>query len=664
MPILPRPAWRLLAVAALLAAGWAVLRHALPAEAPPRTTTITDLSAPPVRDLLDLNAPPGGAPVELTGPYPSFVVPASGKGLAVRSLVLRIRPLRPLDPHRFMLVVTAASGPGAGYEMYYMGHYRGLVRQDGRLTAVTWHLPVAAERCRVELEVPRFTLLGFVLGVDEGPLFRLDSVEVTEGKVPPAPASAGALHSPARTLAAALLLAVLLLGLGWVWPAARLTPGRARGLLVAALALTGVAVLCLLPPFQGPDEEAHWKSGLSWVRPGVQTEPALFNLCEALDAKHIAFHPERPFPPPALQAPPTTEGMLHDEWDRVNYAHPLTYPAVGAVSLLFPRVETTPEALLFYHLCRALPLAALAGLLWLTNRAGLLGYTALAFLASPLLLQQSVIITSDTLPNLGAVAACLLWAARMRRPDGRLTAALVAVCLLATAAKPPVYAGLLLLPMFFLPWRKVPHLKLLLALAATATLPVLWAMGRYGFAPAATLTSPTQLADFLSRCRLLLEESAGPIEWFRPLGWLDTGLSERHETLIHASLAAGLALDLLTLGPGLVRGLRRNPGRTAALAAALAANAGAVFLGFCLVMYSTYNHQDTDRIHGIQQRYFFPPLILILLLPPALAVAPTDGGRWAGTAARVAAAVGLALMGVLLLARHVELIADLLTRYW
>jgi hypothetical protein len=669
MPPISRTAWRLLALAGLAALVWVCLRLVLPRAAPLQTTRVTELR-PPVRDLVDLRAHPGaGGVVELTGASPSFVVPTSPapRGMrepAIRSLAFRFRLLRPLDVRPFMLFVTPAARPPLAATPVYVDQYRGIVRQDGADVKVTWHLPVAAASCRVRLAVPTFSLLGFDLPAEPGPLFRFVQIDVTEEASTPrwedAPGSPLLLG---RTLAAALLLAIVLLGVGWVWPAARLTSGRARGLLVGMVGLSGVAMLCLFPPFQGPDEYLHWMTGLSWFRPDAGGEPALFNLSETLEARRVAFRPDRPFPPQALHAPPSAEGLQREDWV-VHYATPVTYPAVGVVSLLFPHVETTSEALLFYYLCRALPLAVLVGLLALANRAGLMGYTALTFLASPLLLQQTVIITSDTLPNLGTVAACVLWAARLRRPDGRLTTALVAVCLATVAAKPPVYAGLLLLPLFFLPWRRVPYLKTGLAVVTAATLAAVWALGRGGVRAAATLTDPDQLKDFLDRCRGLVEGSAGLIEWFRPLGWLDTGLSERHEALIYASVAAGLALDLVTLGPGLARGLLRTPGRAAALACTLLVNTAGAFLGMCFVMYVTYDHSGAGGIYGIQQRYFFPPLIAALLLPPALAAPPPDGGRGGGAPARAAAAVGLALMAVLLLARHVELIGDLLTRYW
>jgi hypothetical protein len=460
------------------------------------------------------------------------------------------------------------------------------------------------------------------------------------------------------------LVWALVLAAQILWPAARVGGERTRTALLVLVACSAAVLLFLLPPFQGPDEWAHWKAALLRFRHDAPSEAALFNLPEALDSFPVRARSENPFESQRLLSPPSGAGVPEPRRGYVDYANALTYPFVGLVGLLFPRVETTAEALLFYYLCRALPAAALLGLLFRANRAGLLSWTGLTFFSSPLVLQQFVVLTSDTVANLGTVLAVLLFAARRGKPDWRRTLALWLVCLAAAAAKPPLYAGLLLLPLWFVPYHKVPAAKLTVPLAGAA----LVVLGVLGFlwrlrGSLRALGQPGGASQFLEACRYLVEVKVGRLSsWFEPLGWLDTYFGEEHLWLIRVGVLLALVLDLVLVVPGLVRGCFRSWGRVSALAGTVAAHALIAFLVPAWIYYYNFGSPTLFGVDNVQVRYLFSAVMLALMLP--MAFAERKPGEEEGRLRVAAGSAALALMPLVLFARQVELAVDLLVRYW
>jgi hypothetical protein len=580
-----------------------------------------------------------GRSARAAAPNASFFVEPSTSDRRIGGLTLRVRPSRLFPPHAFLAspLVPADEAQGSGPHFILKAARRGVVEAERGDWVVRWRLAWPASLVLVD--------------VPEGAEFRLVALDVAEQPPPP-----GALARAALGLASLAMGLAAVLAAQALWPAARLTGRAVRGALLALVACGAVAVLFLLPPFQGPDEWIHWKTALALYRPGAEAEPALYFLPDALDPGYkVRFRPENPFEPDRLFAAVTREGP-RGQAARVAYANPLTYPAVGAVGLLFPRVETTAGALVFYYLCRAVPAAALLGLWWYANRAGVLGYTGLVLFSAPVVLQQATVVTPDTVPLLGAVLAGVLFAARWRRPDGRLTAGLWAACLLAAAAKPP-FAGLLLLPLVFLPWRKLsPRLAAALAAGAVAAAALAVALlpARYQ----TVLLDPGQASAFLGRTWELLTSPEWLTAPFEPLGWLDTYLNPRHRELVLLSAGAALLLDAAAFGPALLRGARAAPGRALGAAAALLAAVVSVFLLTALPLFVEMAQPDAHLL-GFQPRYLLPAAALAVMLPLALDPDAAAPGRW-----RPVDGAALAVLPLLFAARLVELARDLLFRYW
>lgn len=618
---------------------WLALRLLMPAELATTTYAITDLDSPSIRHQSDLTFDRATSTATAAGNRPTFLLAARSDSTGIREVRLRLRPLRTFDFFAFR-AATPTPAEIADDELgwdTFREVSRGVARVDGESVSIAFFLPTALARCRIEL--PRTSA------------FRLDEIAVIETDRDK--------HDIGRILTAAGLAGALSLAASLLWPGIRLTEKRLRSLLRGFITCSGFALLFLLPPFQGPDEWKHWKMALALWRPDAEQEIALFNLPETLDALRVPYRAEEQFGAARLNALPAATGQERARW-HVGYATWLSYPAVGLVSLIFPHVVTISQALTFFYLCRALPLFALVWLLRRADQAGLLGLTALTLFSSPLFLQQTVVITADTLPNLGTIAAAILFARCWREPTTRRVSALAAVCIATVLAKPPVYAPLLLLPQFFVPWRRIAHPRIvggLLVLSVGAVLTMLtWLMPQY--VPA--FESVGKCQAFVAGCGELVTRFNWLTGWFGPLGWLDTIPTGRHQALIAASVIAAILYDL-TLAIPLLRKANGFGVAGPWLLVALAANALFVFLSLCAIMYVVESEPGLPLIRGVQMRYLFPPLLLILLLPLSLftpkEAPPSLRPRWPEAAA-------MGVIPMLFFARQVECACELLVRYW
>jgi hypothetical protein len=663
-----RPGFLLLLLAGVVAArqGWLTRWGRRPVSVSTRQFVLKDA---PFTFVRGLTLDPEAGTVKATGPFPAFALArAPGPpGQAIASLALSLTPLGPFNPNDFVLFFTPAAGTvwrtpdGSRVE-------RGRVEDRPGGLRVLWNLSEPAVTVGVSLP--------------PGASFRLDRLEVTETDAWGARGFRG--------LALALLVPGLLVGLGLLaarafWP--RLAPEAVavKQFLLLGLLFGSAVTVFLLPPFQGPDEWVHWRTALALYRPDFTAEPELTNLESILGAERVRFRAENQFHPDRLRAPPGRSGPV-PAGPRVAYANPLTYLAVGVVALAFPHVETVREALVFYYLCRMVPLAVLFALLFAANRRDRLPYTAIIFFSSPLVVQQYTAVSADTVPNLATLAAALLLLGLWRRPSARGLGLLAVLCLVGALAKPPALAGLLLLPCLCLRLGSRRPKMAVVILAGLAVLAAgLLALGAAGSAArqvlpggeaAATSDYGRQLAfvqtgaglrTFLAACANRLRGQQWLVGWFQPLGWVDTGLSEYHLNLIRMSVWVAVLLDAVELGPALLAGARRGKGRAALLAVTLAAVW--LFLLSCLlfIFYLLETPPGALTVVGLQTRYLIPAAILTLLLPLAVASEGENAGP-AGPARQewlaLNRAVALGLLPLLLAARQVELTTDLLLRYW
>jgi hypothetical protein len=154
----------------------------------------------------------------------------------------------------------------------------------------------------------------------------------------------------------------------------------------------------------------------------------------------------------------------------------------------------------------------------------------------------------------------------------------------------------------------------------------------------------------------------------RPAAWFqhEMYLNYRHDFLTEISLGVAIVLDLMCLGPGLVSGAWKKKGMAVLTLATVVVTA--VFLGYatCLVLYLVDAEPEASKIPGFQIRYLFPAVMVGLFLPLVLLEDPPANYKARPRAFVPSLAQGLALgfLPFLMLARQVELVTDLLIRYW
>jgi hypothetical protein len=705
--VVPNPAdqaghphrWSMLAVAAFLLAVLLMLARFWPptSAVPLQTVNVTQWNALP---NLQTHLHALDDPRELEIRLPDrFLVFGNWPGRAVRSLELEITPLSPYALDRTLLFYIengsnwlsfiaqdpSLLGESGAFEPLTEGDSD--IRRRVQRAHVTWengraslrfHLREPAvwlklvfpQECRVRLESLRV---------------HLENRDAPEGQ---------ARWYPLLVQLACLGLAgwLILLIAAQLWPGVRTINLKrvligVQGMLLALTAL-------LLPPFQGPDENRHWLAAMVYFRPThalavqnrvageeqtmvVPREMILGQLPELLDALRPRWKVDQPFHPAVLRRP--GEPIEFQKEGGAGYANPLTYLFVGLVAAWFPTVSTLPEALCLFYLCRMLPIFFWVGLLLYAERRGWLTFTLLTLLSLPLWLQQAVVVSSDTVALLGALAACLLFVVCRKEGGWRPQAALWAVTLVAFAAKPPL--ALPLLPLFAFPWRKLPVKWLTIPWAILTA----GAIGWYGlhFGIALIEKSRHELEGKLQgRLQRVLDGRATKTfldqvehrfnydrveaarEFYQPLGWLDTPLADWHHVLIAAALVLALLADAVERWRSWYRAARDYWGQLLALWALVVAHALALVLGMCLIMYVTHTATEIGetRMAGVQMRYFFPALIIACIVP--FGIRPRAGNSPAPAPRGPVVNLLPCIILTLTLARGVALTLDLLFRYY
>jgi hypothetical protein len=494
------------------------------------------------------------------------------------------------------------------------------------------------------------------------------------------PGSQTPLTGQVRRLGVTLLLAALALGaLQMLWRPVFDKPQAVKKILMGGIAVSGALLMFLLPPFQGPDESMHWKTALAHSRSRAHEEPALLLLPEQLKANDIPFCLDQKFDPRLLQAAPLAPEPAGKP--PVAYATRLSYPMVTAVSLFFPRVQTTQEALVFYYCCRALPLAVLLLLLWVAIHSFEVPFLALMFCSLPLALQQFMVVSTDTALNLGTAGAALLFLRLRREWAWQPCLLLAALCLYMSACK-PVVAGLLLLPLWHFPWRKLPRPRLTAPVLIVAGLAaagavvwfvmrqVVWSNGLPGAElreeKLALLQTGAGWRAFWSVYSAYMLDLRFARNWTSHLGWLDARLDPHHLTYIELSIPLALLLDVWQYHGRAVGVLRGRKALLAKLLAVIAAQALVMSLWISALMYVANTPLGSPLLIGMQARYLFPAMLAALLLPVLL----VDGlpepppGPLRQKARLAAGSLAAAAIALLMLGRIVALFTDMTARYW
>ena len=468
-------------------------------------------------------------------------------------------------------------------------------------------------------------------------------------------------------------------------------PRTIKTVLILALMVSLVIITFLLPPFQGPDENAHWMLGLKFYRSNIANEPATYYLPDTLETGYIPFHFSTKFrsarlgggnsrPSADAHAMAASHEYLVGQYP---YARIFSYPVTFVMSLLFPVVDTTQGALQLFYLCRLVPAVLIVGLLYALNRRYELPYTAWFFFSLPLVAQQSVVISADILLNTGSVLA-VLWFLKLRK-DYRwaLMLALCGLCLWITASK-FIAVSVLLLPLLLIPYRRLPRVKTLmvLALMLIMSVPVVYSLGgvvlaairEWGSVANRTAEIEQQIAfvrttagieTFLLAALRYATQALSFEAWSGPLGWVDTRLTARHLSLIAVSGWLAIFLDVWAYGPQVLRLVRTRAGEMTALVGMAVGGLCFATVADAALFYLMTTPVGGDAIASMMMKHLFPAAIVGLLLPLAvLGPAAHDVDSSMAWPMMIANTLAVVILPLLLFARNIELAIDLLIRYW
>lgn len=565
--------------------------------------------------------------------------------------------MQELTEHRPIILQYITAGmPYFDDDVIHSKSIRPAIERESSQTTMTWHLPHDATSFRLliapdcRFEIRHIQLAG--LNPDE------------------------AWWHLCRQVLAVLCLAVSFsLFLHWLSQYLRLLSGWYRSpaaISLTWLAVQGVVMIWLLPPFQGPDENRHWKTAVEFFRRDGQEGSALYRLPVLLDAESPRWRSEIPYRPNnALSA--LEESRPRAETVKVTYTKHWGYPTVGLVSLLFPPVATLNEALLFFYACRLVNLACLLVLVAYAWKLGVGSWTLVTFLSFPLVLQQCVIVSTDTVHNLGTFWAVLLFCRQRQQGSTWNWWLLLLVSFLVVAAKPPIYLMILFLPAWFLPWQQLRQARYWVPalLGGVALLAVgiwyLWyivdgsgmQLGNEARAQLQYVLTGSGLTQFIQAAMDYPYRFLNPESWFRPLGWLDTNLSGLHMALLWLSFWIAVMLDIGTLFSRLkVTGVQPLLGALPVIAGS-AVSGIFVWWSLALVMYLTISGYQSTGIVGMQVRYMVPVIFLFLLWPIACVSQATIPAKTSGLVCWAGC-----LLCIIALVRAGLLALDLQLRYW
>ncbi|HQR07908.1 MAG TPA: DUF2142 domain-containing protein [Gemmatales bacterium] len=379
------------------------------------------------------------------------------------------------------------------------------------------------------------------------------------------------------------------------------------------LGLHGVLMIWLLPPFQGADENRHWKQAVSLFRNDGQPGSILYRLPVILDAESPRWRSEVPFHAANLHAMPEI-ARERAENSGVGYVKHWGYPIVGLVSLLFPPVRTLNEALIFYYTCRVIALVILLAIVLCLWRWGLGSWTLVTFLSFPLVMQQCTVVSTDTVLNLGTLLAVLLFKRHQLVNRKASWLALFLVCCLVVITKPPIYLAMLILPAWFLPWSKllrptiwIPSLLGFIVIAALG-LWYLWhivdsegmALGEQARKQLHYVFTGPGFVQFVHAAMEYPHRFLNPSYWWGPLGWLDTNLAELDRALLWVSLIVAFILDIVRWINWLRAQVLSSLWNLIEPIIVCILNLLLVWWSLALVMYLTITPSQSDSIVGMQ----------------------------------------------------------------
>jgi hypothetical protein len=479
-------------------------------------------------------------------------------------------------------------------------------------------------------------------------------------------------------------------------PAERLLAGGGRAILLLFLIL-GTLFTFFLPPFQVPDEVAHWETAVyrSEIFPGRDRPvcSASYALPVVLDVDSVRFHPENKFHTGNFEKLAAAKPVCAQF--PMGYGTTWTYFPVALLHWLFPSAHRDARiALRLFYASRALHGIFLAFLAWRLLRAAERRAGASAFevryilivMLSPLYVQQAFAVSADVIVNAFAMSAATLLVAGLGVGGvDMLLFTLIGAAGLTT--KPIILPVALLVPLAVVwsapalpPVGASPfdvHKKRILAAIAVALTALTLAYVLFGVSAEGL---DMHLPDVDARAQVAFARAhprvaGGAIlgrmgdlwrlsKYVAPLGWHDTPVSPAVVGLWDGTFLVHLAVGVYLL----FRVLRRRRDerrllRSLMMPALLLLGLASSAFVTVFVLYCTWTRVGAHVVMGVQQRYFLPHLVVALAVVSGLT---RDEDATAMPSPRAAFLSGALVLGLVALSvAYVVLIAtDLAVRYW
>jgi hypothetical protein len=444
-------------------------------------------------------------------------------------------------------------------------------------------------------------------------------------------------------------------------------------LLVGAFIVLGSVSAFIVPPFQNPDENAHWTAGLtrSYWMAGFEIPPCTRELAlGSLFPREPGDLADQARVPAGLYAKSFAfEGGCKP--NPVYYGSAISYPAV-TVALMGKWVMGS-QPIHTFLLARLLSGALVSLCLILFARQALASsekvpmvasLVVTAFFLSPIALQQSFAVSTDCVFFSAAtlLSSYLMTGKTWTRVDW-IVFGIVATVAIATL---PVLIPFLLSAALFFRERFTMRVALLGALAL-------------GGLALVVVDSPIKIAKDLQQLSqrpvetiwLWLSESIGVAfdigSWIGRLGWLDYVSSQTTLVLYYVVLASVVGLSVFAYQDSNVSAKRvemhEPPNVTVAdLLFVVCWLVSLILTAFCFYGVAAKSHASTDL--GLQGRLFVPHLVLLAVFLLRF----TERRSWSDSRSLVvlswARENGHLFIGWILLCYSVSRSMDTLVRYW
>ncbi len=379
-------------------------------------------------------------------------------------------------------------------------------------------------------------------------------------------------------------------------------------LLFLGLFLIGISITVFLPPFQGPDEAAHWKTAInqaSVIFPECSFEKSLPNFFES---NRIVWHSQEKL---ALAKFSELNSLRETCKTRdVAYSNVFSYPTVLVSAALTWWMPSNPWTAVFrFYLSRLLGGVAFLLIVSQVLRRGF-SLPLFLFVASPLLLQQVFTVSGDTVVLLFVgYSILLLQSSKVCKFLGYEIYILGLLGVGVAANKPTILPVLFFMALFS---RKKGQNSLgILYLLLMASVFLFLRNDSISLATTESI-NPHRQIDFVleniwGTFRALwrtVRAALWPATWVSPLGYLETTLLFGFP--IVWSLVWFLSWPIQFRFSNFL-------GRRLELFSAFL---GVVLMGFlsALAMYLVYTPVGYHMVLGMQSRYIFPALLFGIFL--------------------------------------------------